>query len=107
MVSQGMEELVIKLSTDWLFVERFLNDSKKALEEFDLEETEKECLLSRNVEQLMGLGYSQEEAEIVLSGAHTQTCPDFTTMRVLADEVHQQCRKEDYQDLEEAVGFMS
>jgi len=56
MISQEMSLFINKLQGDWDFIERFLNDAKSLVDEFNLKESEKEVLLARDPQQLIKLG---------------------------------------------------
>ncbi|MCH9626363.1 MAG: hypothetical protein S4CHLAM123_15600 [Chlamydiales bacterium] len=73
--TSDFEEVLERLSGDWMFIESFLNDPVKALSGYNLSEKERNCLVARDPEGLVALGVDEENVEIVLSGAHSQGCP--------------------------------
>lgn len=76
MLTADMEEVVERLGTDWKFIELFLNEPEMALKNYQLNKEEKQALLARSPDDLVILGVDKLHAEIALSGAHSQTCPN-------------------------------
>lgn len=77
MFTAEMDTITERLTSDWNFIEEFLNNPEEALKNFDITDEERRCLSARNPEALIGLGMDKELVEVVLSGRHSPTCPTY------------------------------
>lgn len=69
-VSADMKKIMLRLESDWEFIGKFLDGPKKAIEGLNLTESEKLALTTRDIDQLMQLGLSEEEVTVAMSGTH-------------------------------------
>ena len=69
-VSADMKEIMQKLENDWDFIGEFLDNPQQTVAKYDLTEKEIEALSTRNINDLMSLGYSEEEVVVAMSGTH-------------------------------------
>ncbi|MFT6630915.1 MAG: hypothetical protein ACJAS4_000859 [Bacteriovoracaceae bacterium] len=69
-VSTDMGKLMERLEGDWEFIGTFLDNPADAIKQYDLKESEVAALTTRDVDQLMKLGLSEEEVTVAMSGTH-------------------------------------
>lgn len=77
-MSKELELLVNDLQGNMDLVGSFLDSPSEVLEAYNISGDEKEAMLSKNVDDLNSLGFSEQLAVGALSGAHSQTCPWMT-----------------------------
>ncbi|AQQ55406.1 hypothetical protein [Planococcus lenghuensis] len=73
-MSKDMEKIITRLQDDWAFLSEFLSFPELAIQKFNLTETEKNVLLSKNGEGIEKLGFEEEVVAAAMSGAHSSTC---------------------------------
>jgi hypothetical protein len=68
--SSDMNKVIKLLKFDWEFIEKFLDNPRKALAKFHLTNEEKKALMAKDLRGLMSLGVDQKNVAIAMSGTH-------------------------------------
>lgn len=69
-VSIDMGKIMERLEGDWDFIGQFLDNPSEAIKGYELSSSEVAALTTRDVDQLMKLGISEEEVTVAMSGTH-------------------------------------
>jgi len=67
--------VIERLQYDWDFIAEFLDDPRRALQQYKLTPEEQEALCARDIRALEALGLDRFSIEVAMSNAHSQTCP--------------------------------
>ncbi len=82
-MSNGFKQLTIALQGDFTLVADFLENPSEIISHYNLTDEERDAMLSRDFDKLAALCGSQQMAAGVLSGAHTPSCSNKTSTRIL------------------------
>ncbi|MCS4485759.1 hypothetical protein [Staphylococcus americanisciuri] len=73
-MSKNLKRFIDDLQGDWELIGAFFDNPESVLDQYDLSSSEKASILSRNLNDLNGLGINEQLAVGALSGAHSKRC---------------------------------